>query len=171
MEFATLDWFSSPSALAVSFAATILGLLIAIFGFRITLQQIRQVKNSQEAAEQAIAGLKVRLSHFNIIQECASAENALNELKSLAKAGDWSQALEVCDRLATALINLRQWGVSLDSTTKQRLFDAESSITKLSSISNIDEKRASVENAKNLATLREVHSTLMKIRFQIHEGQ
>lgn len=49
--------------------------LLGIGGFGITLYQVWKIKAATEASKDAISSLKVRLSHLDLIQECAKAES------------------------------------------------------------------------------------------------
>jgi hypothetical protein len=166
-----LAWFSSDLGVTVAFFVALAGLLVAVFGFRVTLQQIRQVKTATEASEAAIAGLKVRLSHFDVIQECATAESALAALRQIAREGDWADALGICDQLATSLINLKERYAGSDFAMKQQITEATDRVTRLSGRTVKDPTDSSPDPSKDMATLREIHAVLMKIRFQIQEEQ
>ena len=164
-----MSWYTSPTAIALSFWGTAIGVLVGMVGFYITIRQIRQVKSTTEAAETAISELKVRFSHFDVIEECTIAENALSSLKEIARSGDWSESLFVCDKLATSLINLLE-RFPFDLETSAQLREAKARATSLSLLADRD-KAPPPNPAKDMAALREIHSVLMKVRFKVQEDQ
>jgi len=96
-----------------------------------TLRQIRDVKTATQAAEEAIAGLKIRFSHFDVIQETAIAETALTALRKAAAGQDLSQTAETHDRLATSLVNLRERFSISDAAFSAQINDALLSVEAL----------------------------------------
>lgn len=147
----------------------ILGLLIGIVGFAITLRQLYQVQTVAEGQRLAIASLKLRINELNIIEECGKAERALNELKSHLFRSDDDIPLSIFDAFASSLITIRDATANLDVIARNRLQRTIEEIDRLSEQATGSVKRAA--HAKQAAQFRDYHGLLVLIRAQIQERQ
>jgi len=166
--------FAPENAVAVSAWGFIIGLfstVVGLVGFAITLRQIATVKTATEAAEIAITSLKIRMSHFDVIQECATAESALANLRHAARDGSWKDALLVCDQLATSLVNLKERYSSFDPSTYRLLDESIERVNGLSELTQRSNSSRTLDPAKSLLSLREIHTALVRVRFKIQEDQ
>lgn len=155
-----------------AFWATGAGLLVGIVGFGITLRQLRAVKTATEAAEGAIAGLKIRFSHFDVIQEMTVAETALSALRKLAIDADLSKSSEAHDILTTSILKLRERFLHTDEDITRQLDETISALESLPRLlKNSDSYQNNIVCQKYLNGLRTAHTSLVKIRFKIQQEQ
>jgi hypothetical protein len=166
-----LSWFGTPVAIFIAFLATVGGLFVGLIGFAITLRQIRAVKTATEAAEEAIAGIKVRFSHFDVIQETAVAESALSALRKMATDKDLSESTGSHDKLATSLINLRERFAGVEPDIETQVGSSIAVLEALPRLIRGDGCRDSLACEKYLNGLRSTHAVLVKIRFRIQQEQ
>ncbi|BEU99063.1 hypothetical protein [Novosphingobium olei] len=144
------------------------GLIIGIVGFAVTIYQIRAVKTATEAAQAAIHDLKIRIRHYDIIQDCTNAESFLKELKVSLDANNMRDCIRFLDDIATALINVSErW----DDLENDRLI-VEDCIGRVQMLSHACAKNQGIESTpKTLDSIRDIHRTLVKIRMKIQKEQ
>lgn len=114
-------WLTSSK---VGSVASVLGVLLSVMGFAIT---IRNVYVSRQAAERAeVASLETReaLRLFDTIQELTSAVSALEEVKRLHRERAWNTLPERYSALRKSLITIRRSNPALSEDQQSRLQSA-----------------------------------------------
>lgn len=166
-----IEFSASPLGIFIGFSAGLMGLVIGIGGFWLTLNQIAKIKTVAEAQEEAISGLRVRLASFDAIQECANAQMFINSLRDCIQTQNGTEALVNYDKLALSFINISESG-SVDGPTTGDLRQAAQRIGKISSgLENINDDSTNFSVSKHLDIIREFHTLLMRVRFYLHREQ
>ena len=145
-------------------------MLLGIIGFGVTIWQLLQVKRVADAQRDAIAGLKVRLAQFDVIQECAKAEAALAEIRKCLLISNTEISLQLFDALATSFVSILEGSHAITEDVRERLRSAVEEITKLTEMSPRVRNSAAAP-AKRAATIRDYHGIIVKIRAQVQEDQ
>ena len=99
---------TSTTAEAINFFIGLIGLVVGVGGFWITLAQISQVKSVSAAQKEAIKDLKFRLAGFDAIQECAQAQIYLEALRDAVQSRDKASIIASYDRLALSMLSLSE---------------------------------------------------------------
>lgn len=163
--------FAPENAAAVGAWGFIIGAasaVLGIIGFGVTLYQVWKVKAAAQASNEAISNLRVRLSHLDLVQECARAESALHSIKEHLLNSATEVPLNIFDSLALSLVTINESPQTLPEHTRARLASAIESINKLSTA---PKNGGRTVTAKQMATVREYYGLLVSIRTHIQEGQ
>lgn len=78
-----------------SFWISLIGTLITTIGFLITVVQIRRTATIAKAAENAASNLKIKLSAYDFLSDCAKAAKSLEHANRFLKLKLWSDAADV----------------------------------------------------------------------------
>ncbi|WP_156420612.1 MULTISPECIES: hypothetical protein [unclassified Sphingopyxis] len=98
-------------------AASIVGTLVTIGGFAITLAQIRKTKNSAESAEDAIQKLRNRTNLFDYAGECQKSSKILETSLKFAHLGHWN---EVANCLSDSQVIINRLAINSSSSKASR---------------------------------------------------
>lgn len=160
---------TSTTAEAINFFIGLIGLVVGVGGFWITLAQISQVKSVSAAQKEAIKDLKFRLAGFDAIQECAQAQIYLEALRDAVQSRDKASIIASYDRLALSMLSLSE-STSISHDLSDLLRESSNRVAVLSS--GIDKTAPSdISVSKQLETSRTFHAVLMRVRFYIHKEQ
>ncbi|MET4131672.1 hypothetical protein ABIE62_000788 [Porphyrobacter sp. MBR-155] len=162
-----LKFLTSPEWLAFSSVASVLGLGVALWGIWFAIEQIKKVKSSSEAAEEAIQALKFRIASFDIFGEVAIAERSLEAMKEELKSEDEIKWRREADNLMKSLINIRENFAQANDKTSQQLSTAIKRASNLANKAENGHRRDATDLAKINDSFREIHIALVKVKVQI----
>jgi hypothetical protein len=87
--------------------ASIIGLLVAIVGFAITLWNVVRSKRAAENAEEAVRRMRELLVQANTIKEFSAALGIMDEIRRLHRAAAWPMLPDRYSALKRSLIAVR----------------------------------------------------------------
>ena len=90
------------------FWLAIIGLLISVVGFWITLVQLGRTKKATAAVSQEVNKIQFAVSRYNAALETSRAESSLHAGKNHVKNAEWDQANEALETFSKALHTLRE---------------------------------------------------------------
>lgn len=146
------------------------GAVIGVVGFWITLHQISKVKSATEAQKDAISMLKVRFANFDAIQECAQAQLLLKALRDAIFGLNTNELTTIYDSLAICFINLAESN-SIDINVTESLRLEATRVGKVTRAIETGINPSNFSIPKHLEIARDFHALLMRVRFQIHQDQ
>jgi hypothetical protein len=115
-----LDWLARTRA---GDLASILGLVVSIIGFVITIYNVRRSRTAAQAAETAAREMRAKLSTQDSIVAITTAITAMNEVRRLHRDGAWTLLPDRYTVLRQSLIAIRSGAVPL-SPDQLRLLQA-----------------------------------------------
>jgi hypothetical protein len=98
--------------------ASILGLLVALVGFAITIWNVRASRAAAVRAEEAANEARRAIRFFDVVAEISTAIAAMEEIRRLHRDGAWRILPDRYSGLRKSLITIR--GSSTDLTADQR---------------------------------------------------
>ena len=69
--------------------ASVIGVIVAIIGFFVTISNVLKSKNAAQKAEAASHRIRESIFRYDAISECAEAISLLNEIKRLQRGNLW----------------------------------------------------------------------------------
>ncbi|MDM8544036.1 hypothetical protein QUF90_23415 [Desulfococcaceae bacterium HSG9] len=69
--------------------ASVIGVIVAIIGFFVTISNVVKSKNAAQKAEAASYKIRENIFRYDAISECAEAISLLNEIKRLQRGNLW----------------------------------------------------------------------------------
>jgi hypothetical protein len=82
-------FFQSPAfiwyPLSLADVASILGIVVGLFGFILTLYQLSKVRTAAESADQAVNQVKGEILRINAVQDLTRAQGLLREIKTASR--------------------------------------------------------------------------------------
>lgn len=162
-------WLTSSE---VGSAASVLGVLLSVVGFAITLRNVFVSRRAAERAEGASVETREALRFFDTIQELASTVAALEEIRRLQRERAWPALPERYSALRKSLITIRHGHPDLSEEQQTRvqraitfLADMERRVERsLDDQKPIEKVAAFNEIASGHVT--ELHELLLEIRRQ-----
>jgi hypothetical protein len=97
--------------------SSVLGVFIAIFGFWITIKNIKRAKQISQKVREDIAKV-------NTIEEFSAALMTMNEIKTLNREGNYSILPDKCSALRKSLISIRKTTPKISENHKESLQNA-----------------------------------------------
>jgi hypothetical protein len=97
--------------------ASVLGLLVGLIGFSLTIWNVVKSKKAAQTAKEAVDEVRERIRAFNTVADLAQAVAILEEIKRLQRARQWRVVL---DRYATLRKYIIQIGVQHPLLTPER---------------------------------------------------
>jgi hypothetical protein len=101
--------------------ASILGLLVSIVGFGVTIFQVIRSRKAATAAAQAAAEARNALIMFEAVADFSSVIAAMEELRRLHRAGAWPILPDRYSTLRQRLVEVRAAGKPLSEANQVRL--------------------------------------------------
>lgn len=87
--------------------ASVLGLLVGVVGFAVTIYSVKRSRSAAESAQQAANDARQAILRTEVIASFASAVTVMDEVKRLHRAGAWSILPDRYSYLRRALISIR----------------------------------------------------------------
>jgi hypothetical protein len=100
--------------------ASILGVVISLIGFFLTIQNALKSKTAAQAAEQAVQRVREDVHKMNVVTELSEAISTMGEIKRLHRENAWSILPDRYSDLRAALVNIRT--TSQDLSTQQKSY-------------------------------------------------
>lgn len=104
--------------------ASIVGLLVAIIGFCVTIISVVRSKKAAERAEDAALQVRQDIAHFETVVDFAAALSSIDEIKRLNREGAWRVLPDRYAALRKALISIRKANPGLSSQHQTHLQSA-----------------------------------------------
>ncbi|WP_159983204.1 MULTISPECIES: hypothetical protein [unclassified Novosphingobium] len=164
------DWpFNASSTYEVQgfgFWLAILGLVISLVGFAVTLGQLSRTKKATEAVSDEIKNIQFAVFKFNAVAETSRAEGFLLAARKYVKDRDWDQANDALDSFSKSLFTIRELQVPEISSHYEKLGKAMVHANRL--CERLDSSSPpglpDVETPKTLSILRDHDRLITSIR-------
>jgi hypothetical protein len=101
--------------------ASIIGLLLAIIGFTITVYQIRSAKNAAKQAEEEVRKLRETLRKTDTVTDLSIAISVMEEIKRLHRAEEWDKTVEYYADIRGKLITINTDNPNLSEEQRNEL--------------------------------------------------
>lgn len=107
-----LNWpFEASATLLVQgwgFWLAIIGTVISIVGFGITISQLIRTKRATEAVSEEVRKIQFAFSRYNAVIETSRAETSLDAARKHIKANEWDQAEVALEVFSKSIHTLRE---------------------------------------------------------------
>lgn len=171
-----LAWpFKGSSTLIVQgwgFWLAIVGMLISIIGFWITLVQLARTKKATSAVSNEIRRIKFAVSKYDATVEASKAEGALDSAVKFFRSDDWFQAGEAIESLSKSIHTLKELNVPELSSKLDDISGVMSHSDKL--CERLDKAKITglpdTEKGKALSVMREHGRLLTSIRIALQRS-
>lgn len=97
------DW--SVTVGAISLIIGLVGLLISVGGFALTIRQIAQAKSKADVVKDAVLRLEKRASLYDVTKELERASTAIQSAAKFARREYWEETYEHCESARTSIHN------------------------------------------------------------------
>lgn len=148
------------------FWLAIIGLIISVVGFWITLVQLGRTKKATAAVSEEVGKIQFAVSKYNAALETSRAESSLNAARKHVKNTEWDQANEALEAFSKALHTLRALHVPEIERHATELDGATAHAVRL--CERLDAAGATGlarnETMKTLSTLREHDRLITSVR-------
>lgn len=156
-----LDWAFAPenqfTVTGWGFWFGLVGLLVSVVGFGITLYQLKQTKSAAVAAQQESERIKGVLRQYDAAQEAARAQYALTTARKHFERGNWPDGAESYEHFRRGLLSLKR-NMDWDMGELSELIDAAGAyVEKLCERVDRDVQRGNttISYAKTAAVMRQ----------------
>ena len=152
---------------------SVLGLVVTLFGFVVTIYNVTRSRTAAEEANQAVAKVRQDILRIDMVAEFSAAIAAMDEVKRLQREEAWSVLPDRYAHLRKSLISIRSANNDLPERYMTTL---QSSIQHFRGIETmIEESLAANDKPSNLARLNsimseqidELHGILTEVKSQI----
>jgi hypothetical protein len=152
---------------------SVLGLVVTLIGFAITIFNVVRSRTAAEEAERAVAKVREDILRIDTVAEFSAAIAAMDEIKRLQREGAWSVLPDRYADLRKSLISIKSANKDLPAHYMTAI---QSSIQHFRGIETIIEKSLAAKkipsNATRLNTIMseqvdELHGILTEIKSQI----
>lgn len=113
--------FDRSSPLGIGDVASIVGVLVGIVGFIITIVSVLRSKNAAQRAQEAVLGVRRDLRHQETATEFAAALATIDEIKRLQREKAWKILPDRYAALRKSLIVIRTANPELDGEHQKTL--------------------------------------------------
>jgi hypothetical protein len=104
--------------------ASILGVVISLIGFFLTIRNVLKSKSAALAAEQAVQRVVEDVHRINVVSELSEAISIMGEIKRLHRENAWSIMPDRYSHLRAALVDIKTMGQNLSTRHKSSLQSA-----------------------------------------------
>ncbi len=104
--------------------ASILGVIISLIGFFLTIQNVLKSKTAAQAAEEAVQRVREDIQRINAVTELSEAISTMGEIKRLHREKAWNTLPDRYSDLRAALVNIRTVSQDLSTQHKSHLQNA-----------------------------------------------
>lgn len=130
------DWSNADVIARWGFGLTILGVVISLGGFWVTIAQLLRTSRATEAVEAEVSLLKNRMAAFDYASECVRASKSLEHATHLLRGRNWGDAAA---RLLEAQGVLNRVSTSTEGTADSRGFAKQTADQLLISVRELEE--------------------------------
>jgi len=118
---------------ALGVSASVLGVLVALIGFWITIRNVRRSKRAADRAEEAASKALRSVRHIDTVQSLSKATTLAEEMKTLNREKEWKMLLDRLSTFRNMLIEIKGSTPGLSDDHKSRL---QAAITQSQTMSN-----------------------------------
>lgn len=111
--------------------ASILGLLVTLIGFAITLYNVNKSKKASELSQTAVSNMRKDLARSETVIEVSSVINSLDEIRRIHRLKNWSLLFERYTTLRRSLVSIK---TNYKALTKEQKSIIQSTIQNIKSI-------------------------------------
>jgi hypothetical protein len=156
--------------------ASIIGVIISIVGFGLTLFLVFRSKSAAQQAKDAVLSVKNDIRRVDTIADFSTGLNTMEEIKRLHRQNAWEILPDRYSALRRSLISIRTSNPNMQDSYKQTI---QSTIQKLKGIEKqVEMALATGDNPPNVARLNSIitqlvdqlHEILIEIRNEIGRG-
>ncbi|MCK5248026.1 hypothetical protein KAR02_14075 [Candidatus Bipolaricaulota bacterium] len=104
--------------------ATVLGLLVSVVGFFVTIRNVLSTKTAATQAREAAASAQARMMRFDAAAELSSAVATVAGIKRLQRQKQWSLVLEQYAALRRSLVSVKEGHDEFDDEVRAKLQEA-----------------------------------------------
>jgi hypothetical protein len=119
-----------------SLIAGLVGLVVSVLGFYVTIKQLRRTSRATEAVNTAIGNLKNRMAAFDYATECVRASKSLEHATQLLRGRNWEEA---ATRLLESQSTLNRVALANEGSVEARTFAKETSDLLLEAIRELED--------------------------------
>lgn len=112
------SWLALLDAYRLGDLASLVGLLVALVGFALTIWAAWRAKSAAEMAAAAARRVRDQILIFQSTSDLAGAISKLESLKSMHRAGDWASMPERYSGLSADLAMIRDRSTLLDDAER-----------------------------------------------------
>jgi hypothetical protein len=113
-----VDWLDQTRAGDI---ASIVGVLIAMVGFAVTIRNVRASKAAAQRAEEAANQARRAIRFFDVVAEISTAIAAMEEIRRLHRDAAWPLLPDRYSALRKSLITIRRSGPSMTRDQQIRI--------------------------------------------------
>jgi hypothetical protein len=156
--------------------ASILGLLVALIGFAVTIWNVRASRIASIRAEQAANEARRAIRFFDVVAEISTAISAMEEIRRLHRDAAWPILPDRYNALRKSLISIRRSGIDLSDEQQtvlqaaiKFLADIERRVDSALEQGQAPDRFARWNQASSEHTM-ELHSLLMDLKLRAGAG-
>jgi hypothetical protein len=120
-----LSWLLDPTKAAEvaawSFSISLIGLLVSILGFCVTIFQISRATSAAEAAVGAVKELKARVEIYDVVFDLSRVKSGLEESQRHLHRGNLSDAIESLSSVRSGLVRISEMKSAITQIQKDRM--------------------------------------------------
>lgn len=155
--------------------ASIVGLIVALIGFAITIINVIKSRQASDAASESVARVREDLKRMETVSDFSAALASMEDIKRLHRDNAWQLLPERYSNLRKLLISIRQDRHNLSDDDKAKI---QSAITKLSTMENnvdkhlhVDEYKIDIPKINSIITrqIDQLNVVLVRLRNDIGE--
>jgi len=121
---------STIEQLSLGDYASIIGLIITLVGFAVTIYNVKKSRSSSEQAKESVNKMQSDLRRIDTVTDLTSAINLADEIKTLQRTNAWELVPEKYSELRKKLISVRESEKALNEDHQKFI---QGSITQFSS--------------------------------------
>jgi hypothetical protein len=138
-------------------ASSILGLVLSLIGFAITIKNVRRSRAASEEAKEAVIRVQAALSRVDAVADIASAVSTMEEIKRLQRELAWPV---LPDRYAALRKHLTTIKASFRDLNEQQKVVIQNAIQHFAGIEDLLERTAADQlTRKDVARLNKIMSS------------
>lgn len=146
----------------------LIGLILSLVGFAVTLYQVLKTRRAAESAQAAANATSARFSAFNAMREYEIARQQVQRVNDAIAQEDWDAVLVAYQPLLTSMSNIRQCNAPLDDGVREALQDGEDRVTRnCQTIEKAVQGKTNLTKGKQFSALRPIDAVLAKTLFNI----
>jgi len=142
----------------------VLGLFITIFGFFVTIINLRKTKSAAQQASLAVQQMKDSVILVNTLSDVSASIIIMDEIKRLHRAKSWEITLDRYASLRRNLVSIRHSALNLNDDHKKSL---QLTIQYLVDMESMVEKN--INNGVTMENIAKMNKTLSARSDEIHQ--
>ncbi len=137
--------------------ASVIGLIVAIIGFAITIINVYRSKKAAEQAEEAVTKIRDKILTFDKFGDINTAITILNEIKRLVREKKWDIIIEKIPPLKQTLVSIKGLTPELSKDHKRNILGVIQQLTILE-----QEIEKTISNKESVSDIPRINRILTK---------